>query len=98
MIYNPKCRQRCGCKYYEQHQVCCEGMKEEELDSWDPIVHATPIIQAIQKSKMCDELVEKVLPWECGCPWPKWCTKPSRNNHAFCTIPFTDPLLLQPNP
>ena len=60
MIYNSKCRQRCGCRYYEQHQVCCDGLEFEELDSWDPAVRSTPIMQAIQKSNICYELLKKV--------------------------------------
>ena len=53
-------QKRCGCIYYEQHQVCCDNIPEEELDSWDPVVRATPIQQAILKSNVCSELKKKL--------------------------------------
>ena len=56
-------RKRCGCIYYEQHQVCCEDIPEEELDDWDPVVHATPIQQAIWKNNVCNELKNKINPY-----------------------------------
>ena len=60
MVANPIIsRKRCGCIYYEQHQVCCNDLPEEELDSWDPVVRATPIQQAILKSNVCSELRKK---------------------------------------
>ena len=60
MICNSRCRKRCGCCYYEQHQVCCDGLEFEDLDTWDPAVRSTPIMQAIQKSNLCHELIKKV--------------------------------------
>ena len=60
-----KSRKRCGCIYYEQHQVCCNYLPEEKLDSWDPVVHTTPIQQAIQKSNMCFELKNSIHPYGC---------------------------------
>ena len=50
-------RQRCGCcRYYEQHQVCCNYLLEEELDTWDPVIKATPIQQAIQKCNLLENI------------------------------------------
>jgi len=64
MIANPTMgRKRCGCIFYEQHQVCCNDIPEEELDSWDPVVHTTPILQAIQKSNMCFQLKRYIRPY-----------------------------------
>ena len=68
MVNNPKCLRRCGCIYYEQHQVCCEDLPEEQLDSWDPVVRSTPIMQGIEKMRMCDEIL-KLPAYKCGCPW-----------------------------
>ena len=65
MVNNPYPRKRCGCIYYEQHQVCCNDIPEEELDTWDPVVRATPIQQAIWKNNVCSELKEKVCPYYC---------------------------------
>ena len=57
MVNNPgPGRHRCGCRYYEQHQVCCNDVEEEELDSWDPVVRQTPIQQALQKSNLMWEI------------------------------------------
>ena len=62
MLANPTHRRhRCGCIYYEQHQVCCEDIPEEELDSWDPVVRATPIQQAIRKSNVCYQIKKKKM-------------------------------------
>jgi len=61
MVDNPTTgRHRCGCIYYEQHQVCCNDIPEEELDSWDPVIHTTPILQAIQKSNMCVQIKNQI--------------------------------------
>ena len=60
MVMNPGPRKRCGCIYWEQHAVCCKYMDEEDLDTWDPLVRSTPIMQAIHKTKICDELKKKL--------------------------------------
>ena len=61
MINDPRAahfRQRCGCTYYEQHQVCCNDIPEEELETWDPVIHQTYIQQAIQKHNMLTQLLK----------------------------------------
>ena len=68
MLANPTgIRHRCGCIYYEQHQVCCNDIPEEELDSWDPVVRATPIQQAIWKSNICYQIKKKKRKGRFGC-------------------------------
>ena len=45
-------RHRCGCRFYEQHQECCNYVPEEELEFWDPVVRTTPLQQALQKMRL----------------------------------------------
>ena len=67
MVMNPNpSQQRCGCRYYEQHQVCCNDIPEEELEDWDPLVKATPIQQAIQKSKYINSIEAAAKRRWCG--------------------------------
>ena len=56
MVMSAHSSKRCGCIYYEQHQVCCNDIPEEELDTWDPIIKATPIQQAIQKALVLNSI------------------------------------------
>ena len=47
MVANPiMSRKRCGCIYYEQHQVCCNDLPEEELK-----IHGTQLYEQHQYNK-----------------------------------------------
>ena len=61
-LYHPltTSRKRCGCYWYEQHLVCCDGLEEEELEGWDPAVKATPLMQALNKNCIMHEIKRKL--------------------------------------
>ena len=49
-------RKRCGCIWYEQHQLCCNDVPEEELEFWDPVIRTTPLQQALLKMRLMTNL------------------------------------------
>lgn len=51
-------RHACGCTFREEHQVCCDYVKEENLEHWDIAVQSTPLLQALEKAHMHDELMQ----------------------------------------
>ena len=58
ILYHPliRTRKRCGCYWYEQHLICCDGLEFEELEDWDPAVKATPLMQALNKRSIMHEI------------------------------------------
>ena len=56
-------RQRCGCVFWEEHQVVCNDVEPEKLPTWDWCVQSTPIQQALLKLNVLYELLLSTLPY-----------------------------------